>query len=87
MRTWGFLSSYDGDVLETLVFSQRRQYSCLVSSDTSGFFSSRGRAVGTLLELRRETQVPFPVATGILEFLSIFKRSQATSPVEVCNSS
>ena len=68
------------------MFSQQRQYSCLVSSDTSGFFSSRGRAVGTLLEVRRETQVPFPVATGILEFLSIFKRSQAMSPVEVCNS-
>ena len=38
------------------------------------------------LELRRETQGPFPVATGILEFLLIFKRSQARSPVEACNS-
>ena len=38
------------------------------------------------LELRRETQGPFPVATGIFEFLSIFKRSQASSPVEACNS-
>ena len=38
------------------------------------------------LELRKEIQGPFPVATGILEFLSIFKRSQASSPVEACNS-
>ena len=37
------------------------------------------------LELRRETQGPCPVATGILEFLSIFKRSQALSPLEACN--
>ena len=51
-----------------------------------GFSSSHDRAVGTPLELRRETQGPFPVAAGILEFLSIFKRSQASSPVEACNS-
>ena len=38
------------------------------------------------LDLRWETQGPFPVATGILEFLSIFKRSQASSPVEACHS-
>ena len=50
-----------------------------------GFFSSHDRAVGMPLELRRETQGPFPVATGVLEFLSIFKRSQASSPVEACN--
>ena len=36
--------------------------------------------------MRRETQGPFPVATGILEFLSIFKRSQGLSSVEACNS-
>ena len=35
--------------------------------------------------MRREIQGPFPVATGISEFLSIFKRSQASSPVEACN--
>ena len=86
MGTWGFLSSYDGDVLSTLVFSQRWQDSCLVSRDTWGFSLSLGRAVGTAFELRRETQGPFPVATRILKFLSIFKRSQASSPVEACNS-
>ena len=38
------------------------------------------------LKLRRETQGPFPIATLILEFLSIFKRSKASTPVEACNS-
>ena len=50
--------------------------------DTSGLSSRLGRAIGTLLEVRQETQGPFPVATGILEFLSIFMRSQALSPFE-----
>ena len=86
LGTWGFLSTYNEDVLETLVFSQRRQDSSLVSMDTSRFSSNHGRSLGTPLELRRETQVPFQVATGILEFLSIFKWSQASSPVEACNS-
>ena len=43
-------------------------------------------AIGTLLEVRLETQCPFPVSTVILGFLSIFKRSQALSPVEPLNS-
>ena len=51
-----------------------------------GFSSSRGSTVGTPLELRRETQGRFPVSNGMLELLSIFKRSQALSPVEACNS-
>ena len=38
------------------------------------------------LEVRRETQGPFPVATGILGFLSIFMGSQASSPFEALNS-
>ena len=36
--------------------------------------------------VRRETQGPFPNATGILGFLSIFKKSQASSPFETLNS-
>ena len=68
------------------MFSQQRQDSCLVSRDTSEFSSSCGRTVWTPLELRGETQGSFPVATGMLEFLSIFKRNQASSPVEACNS-
>ena len=35
-----------------------------------------------LLEVRRETKGPFLVATVILGFLLIFKKSQATSPFE-----
>ena len=38
------------------------------------------------LDLRWETQFPFPVATGIFGFLSIFKRSQELSPFEALNS-
>ena len=36
--------------------------------------------------MRRETQGPIQVVTGILEFLSIFKRSQASSPFAALNS-
>ena len=43
-------------------------------------------AIGTPLDLRRETQFPFPVATRIFGFLSILKSSQALSPFEALNS-
>ena len=39
-----------------------------------------------LLELRHETEVHFLVGTMILGFLSIFKKSQASSPFEAMNS-
>ena len=39
-----------------------------------------------LLKVKRETECPFVVATGILRFLSIFKKSQASSPFEALNS-
>ena len=39
----------------------------------------------TLLEVRQETQVHFLVGTVILGFLSIFKKSQASSPYEALN--
>ena len=38
------------------------------------------------MELRRETKCPFLVARVILVFLSIFKKSQASSPFEALNS-
>ena len=47
-----------------------------------GFLLEACRAVGAPLEVRRETQGLFPVATVILEFLSIFKRSEESSPFE-----
>ena len=45
-----------------------------------------GRALWTLFLVRRETKCPFLVATVILGFLSIFKKSEATSPFEALNS-
>ena len=39
-----------------------------------------------LLEVRRETEVHFLVGSMILGFLSIFKKSQASSPLEALNS-
>ena len=39
-----------------------------------------------LLEVRQETKAHFLVATEILGFLSIFKKSQASSPFEALNS-
>ena len=54
--------------------------------DNSGISSRLGSAIQMLLEVRWETQGPFLVATVILEFLSIFKKSQASSPFEALNS-
>ena len=39
-----------------------------------------------LLEVRQETKAHFLVGTVILGFLSIFKKSQASSPFEALNS-
>ena len=69
VRTWCIFSRYGGDGPSNLVFVQRRQDPCLVTRDTSEISSRLGRAIGTLLEVRQETQGPFPVATGILGFL------------------
>ena len=86
MGTWGIFSSYGGDGPSKLEFVQQRLDSCLVTRDTSEISSRLGRAIGMLLEVRRETQSPIPVATGIFGFLSIFKRSQASPPFEALNS-
>ena len=45
-----------------------------------------GRIIQTLLELRQETKTHFLVGTVILGFLSIFKKSQVSSPFEPLNS-
>ena len=84
--TWGIFSSYGGDGHSKHVFVQRHQYSCLVTRDTSGIFTRLVRAIRMLLEVRRETQCPFLVGTVILGFLSIFNKSQASSPFETLNS-
>ena len=69
-----------------LMFLQRRQDSSIIARDTSRFSSNIGMAIRTPLKVRRETQDPFPVATEILGFLSIFKRSQALSASEALTS-
>ena len=45
-----------------------------------------GRIIWTLLEVRQETEFHFLVGTIILGFLSVFKKSQASSPFEALNS-
>ena len=84
--TWVIISVYCGDGPSKLVFVQQRQDTCLVARDMSGFFSRLGKSTRTPLELRRDTQAPFPVALAILGFLSIFKGRQAWSPFEAMNS-
>ena len=84
--TWRMFSSYGGDGPSKIMFVQRHQDTCPFMRDTSRISSRLGREIGTLLEVRRETQGPFPVATWILRFLSIFKRSHASSPLAALNS-
>ena len=69
VETWHIFSSYEGDGPSKLAFVQQHHDSCLVVRDTSRFSSRLVRAIGNPLEVRRETQGPFPVATGILGFL------------------
>ena len=45
-----------------------------------------GRTIRTLPEVRRETEIHFLLGTVILGLLSIFKKSQASSPYEAFNS-
>ena len=54
--------------------------------DTSGIETGVGRTIRTLLEVRQETKAHVLVGTIILGFLSIFKKSQASSPFEALNS-
>ena len=80
--TWGIFSSYSGDGHSKLHFVQRSQESCLVTTDTSGILSRLERIIQTLLELSWETTRPFLFSRKILGFLSIFKKSQASSPLK-----
>ena len=45
-----------------------------------------GRKLQTLLEVSREAKLPLLVGTVILVFLSIFTKSQESSPFEALNS-
>ena len=85
METWGTFSSYDRDGHSKLVFVQRRQDSCVVMRENSEISTRLDRATGMLLELRQKTEGPLLVSTVILGFLSIFKKSLASSPFEALN--
>ena len=68
------------------MFVHRRQYSCLVTKETTGISKRLGSAIRMLLEVKLETAGPFLVATVILGFISIFMKSQALSPFAALNS-
>ena len=51
-------------------------------TDTSGSSTRLGRTVRMLLKERRETKLPLLIGTVILVFLSILRKSQASSPFE-----
>ena len=55
-------------------------------TETSGSYIRLGSAVPTLLKVRREAKHPLLVGRVILVFLSIFTKTQASSPFEAMNS-
>ena len=55
-------------------------------TDSSESYTRLGRTLRTLLKVIREAKHPLLVGTGILVFLSIFTKSQASSPFEAMNS-
>ena len=84
--TWGIFSSYGGDGHLKVGFVQRSEDSCPVMMDTSGSYTSLCRIIRTLQVLRREDKRPLLFGTFILVSLSIFMKSQASSPFEALNS-
>ena len=71
--SFGFLSSCNGNLRESLRFNRGSQVGLRVARGTS-VFCSCCRGIGPHLELMRETQGSFQVATGISEFLLTFNR-------------
>ena len=55
-------------------------------TDTSRSYTRLCRTIQTLLEVRREAKRPLLIGKVILVFLSIFTKSQASSPFEAKNS-
>ena len=84
--TWCIFSSYGGDGHLKLRFVQQRPDSCLVMTDTSGSYTVLGKKIQKHLEVSQEAKRPILVGTVILVFLSIFTKSQASSPFEALNS-
>ena len=71
-RSFGSLSSCDGDLREPLLLPQGSQASLQVVWGTSGFLSIRCREIQTHLELRSETQGSSLVVKAVSGFLSTF---------------
>ena len=80
--TWGIFLSCSGDGHLKLGFDQRRQDSCLVTMDTSRIETMLDRTIRMLLEVKRLANCPLLVGKVILGFLSIFTKTQASSPFE-----
>ena len=73
-RNLGFLSSYEGDFRDPLLWPKESPVSWRVARGFSGFLSSRCWALGPHLELRPEPQVSSPVLTWTSDFLWCFHR-------------
>ena len=80
--TWGIFSCCDGVDTSKPVFVQRHQESCLVMRTTARISLRLRRAMKTVTVMSREIQGTFLVAKVILGFLTIFNKSQASSPFE-----
>ena len=89
-----FFSSSGGNLGYILELQQGWPFKTRVCSATSGLLSCYEGHLRILLEasqgnrdafkVRWVTQGPFSVATGILGFLSIFKKNQASSILKYC---
>ena len=92
--SWVF-SSCGRNLVYILEFRHRWPFETQVYSAKSGLLSSYDGHLGklnyawqenqTLLEVNREAKRPLLVSTIILVFLSIFTKSQASSPFEALN--
>ena len=80
--TCGIFSSYSRDGHSKLHFVQRHQESCRVMRNTARIPLRIGRAKKIVIEVSQEIKGTFLVATVILGFLSIFNKSQTSSPFE-----
>ena len=91
-----FFSSCSRNLGYILELWQGWQFKTRVCPAKSGLLSSyeghlrnvheSWQSIRKVLEVRRETECPFLIATVILGFLSIFKQSLASSPFEALNS-
>ena len=81
-RNLGYILELQRDGHSKLHFVHRSQDSCLVMMDTSGIQTRLEPVIQILLELKWETKRPFLVSRKIFGFLSIFKKSQASSPLK-----